>query len=240
MSSRQNFAVISRELADALFGDANAVDQNIRVGSQTYKVTGVFEGRNGYTSGKLVILPYKSARLVLNTNEIRRYALITTSDADKSADKISEYLGVKLTEFTCTAPSGGADKSTKNTARAVLGIILLAAGLDLLMFLLYPSKKKSAGARVVRSKHKMLYGFTKKTSVALIITVLGTLVGMVLGVCVGLIYLNVCGISAYYECLAYGLPMLLIISIVYALILAVAPSIKQGRAVKHDVLANTE
>lgn len=224
-NARRAEAVISRELADSVFGEADPVGQEIRLGGRIFTVKGVMTGSSGYSPGSLAVIPYTSARLLMNSNNITEYIFSVTSPG-RAYDDIFKYVSdiSRSTDFSLNLTEGGS--SYNMTVLGIFAAFLVISGLMLMMFALYPSSREK-----LPRGHTKTAAFLKKEFVCVLCAFFGSLAGALIGVGIGAAVCMISGVGVIIDWFlipAVLLPVLF--SAVFAALAGIYPALRETAA----------
>lgn len=232
VSLRRAAAVISREAAEALFADSDPVGQELKMNNQIYNISGVFEGIRGYNPGCLVVVPNKSARILLGASDVNTYVVTDASDEETAKAAVSGVIDKRMAEskkFTADPDAKPAYSmeyiGTKKNKTYMIGIImyiimLLLSGAGLLMFIMFPSKAAEDSVDSLR-KIRCIKSFAINAFICCAITVLGGLIGAAIGVSAGILYCFISGIPLALDIgLLWISLVVLLISVIFSMIIA--------------------
>lgn len=235
VETRNRVALISGDIAEPLYGSANPVGQDLKVNNQVFRVVGVFEGKGGYEPKELVVLPYRSARLVMNSTNSGTYTFLCGGSAEDAYRAAEEFVSRTLSgsEYALEAgKDGGADLASI----IIFIILLLISGLAMCMFLMFPSKRRRESPEVSRTKHRLLYAIVKKEAECVALAAAGAAAGLLLGWLGGMVCLIIGGIPLVFEPeMFFAALLLFIISIGFALLTGIIPSIREKKLIRHDM-----
>ncbi len=240
VSSRKYNAAVSADAAKELFGDADPVGQDIKLNNQVYNVTGVFEGKSKFAPGCLVVIPRKSARILLGASDVNTYVFTNVDNEDKAKAEISSFTDKRIDDRKKTSSSGGDfgysidyNGIEKNTAY-IIGIImyiimLLISGIGLLLFVLFPN----GGDLIVCGKaqnYSRAKLYIMCNLVCIIISMIGGVSGLVIGIPAGILYCAVVSIQPVFDMsLLWLILAVLGLSLLFGALIGTAPGIKWSK-----------
>ncbi len=179
-------ALISEDLAEGLFGEAEPVGQSVRINNRSYDVIGLFGGKNGCDLSGSVILPSGAARLVLNSSEPNEYVFITRGDTDAALKKIDGFVNSNMNKVSggsCETEILGKTSDGPSAAWIALYILMLIiCGITLVMFLLFPSRKAADFSEGFAAADKYIYILKRGICPSFLLALVGSLIGAALGI----------------------------------------------------------
>lgn len=209
VNSRTFTAVISEEAAKELFGDSDPLGQDIKLNNQVYSVSCVFTGKSKFNPGCLVIIPNKSARIILGAADVDTYVFTGVDDEKAAKSEVCGFVDKMITEkkktssksgeFGYSVEYNGVQKNSAYTIGIIMYIImLLISGLGLLMFLFFPSSGKDCVSGEPQSRRK-LRPFAICELVCVIISLIGCALGVAAGIPAGILYCLAASISPIFD-----------------------------------------
>ncbi|MFT4094365.1 MAG: ABC transporter permease [Niabella sp.] len=247
--SAQNVCIIGYDVATKFFGDAvdKSVGSTIRINNLPYLVIGLLEGRGstfGFSRDNMIIVGYRNLAKNFSGNTASYVLAVKVDNINKMNEAMGEaealFRGVRKIGIT-EESNFVLDKSDSMVERAmnsigfltisatVIGLITLigaAIGLMNIMLVSVAERTKEVGLiKAIGGKSKMI----KKQFLleAVIISVLGALFGILLGVMVGnsfALLLNT-GFVVPWTWVLYGI----VICSAVGLLAGLYPAIKAGR-----------
>ena len=214
MDYRQRVAVLGSDTAQTLFGSEDPVDQKILVNGESYKVVGVLTakgGSMGQNSDDTIIIPFSTAQRLLGTTHITQF--YAQADSEDTLDRTMLMIERNLSETFGDSDSYSVANqqdvmdtmsSVNDTMTMLLGgiasISLLVGGIGIMniMFVSVTERTKEIGIRKsIGAKRKdILLQFLIE---AIVLSALGGLIGVGLGLLATKIYTLVTGSVAAYS-----------------------------------------
>lgn len=237
VNSRRFTAVISEDAADELFGDSDPLGQDIKLNNQVYSVSGVFDGESRFNPGAIVIVPNKSARILLGSADVNTYVFTGVEDENSAKSAVDSFLNKMIEEKKKTSSNGGSfgysieyngiQKSTAYMIGIVMYIImLLLSGAGLLIFVMFPS----SGGFITEykpKKYNKLHRFILCELVCIIISVGGCALGILLGIPLGMLYCTVAAIQTVFDISLLWLVLTILgISLLFGILFGIVPGVK--------------
>ncbi len=225
-------AVVTEDMTEQLFGDSDPVGQTVKVNNRVYEVVGICRSVNGCELSESVILPYGGARLILNSNEVGSYTFICGGDKEEAQKLISTFVSKNMnkrvnSDYTVAL---GFDGGTSNNRLiyTLFIILLILSGLCLMMFALFPARRRRTGAD--RLNLKGFYAFGKKEFICASAAFAGSVIGALLGVLASCLYCRIIG----YTYLFSALPPLkiLVFAVVFSILIGIVPSLIERANIK--------
>jgi len=197
VEKRSKIVVLGPKIAEKLFGtEDQALDKNVKVEGQTFKVTGVLESKGGGGFGgpdldSFVYMPFRTA-YVFNTDK-KIFAIIVKAKTDISLDQAKEEIKTALlkrykeddfsvidqAELLGAISSIFAIMNTILVAIAAISLIVGGIGIMNIMFVTVTERIKEIGIRraLGARKNDILYQFLIES---VILSLLGGLLGVLL------------------------------------------------------------
>jgi len=90
LDSKRKVCVIGRQVKEALFGDAPALGEYLKIGDIPYRVVGIFRDDGGQREEEIIYLPVTTAQLVYGAAQKINQLFYTVGDASYEQSKQSE------------------------------------------------------------------------------------------------------------------------------------------------------
>ena len=95
VTARTHVAVIGSDIAKSLYGDSDPIGQDLKINNQIFSVVGIFDSESKSSLNETVIIPYKSARLILNSTDVGTYTFVCKDgfESDRAVNQAESYMG---------------------------------------------------------------------------------------------------------------------------------------------------
>lgn len=231
-STTSGAAVITEDMTEQLFGGSDPVGQTVKLNNRVYEVIGICRGINGCELSKGIILPYGSARLILNSNEVGSYTFICSGDKEQAQKLISSFVSMNMnkqvnSDYTVTL---GFDSGVSNNwlIYVIFILLLILSGVCLIMFTIFPVRRRRTGTE--RINPKGFYAFGKKEFICISVAFAGSVIGVLFGILASRLY---CGILGYMYLFTIALPLKVLASaVVFSILIGVIPSVFERANIK--------
>ena len=73
----------------------NPIGQDLKINNQIFSVVGIFDSESKSSLNETVIIPYKSARLILNSTDVGTYTFVCKDgfESDRAVNQAESYMG---------------------------------------------------------------------------------------------------------------------------------------------------
>lgn len=241
VTARTHVAVVGSDIAKSLYGDSDPIGQDLKVNNQIFSVVGIFDSESKSSLNETVVIPYKSARLILNSTDIGAYTFVCKDgfDSDKAVNQAENYMGKVFSDKSKYSIKSNYNSGMVSAVRfivlIVFLIILIISCFSLAMFAAYPSRTVKTDLDKINKKNGSAYVFLKLEFICLLISAAGTFVGLAAGVGAGCLYCLLTGNPLYFNTgFLFMTIFLLLLSLVFGLLSGLIPGILASRKFKRS------
>lgn len=251
---QQKFAILGATTKITLFGEEDAIGQSIKIGSNIFKVIGVFaaKGQSAFTNqDDLVVIPIATYQRTIDKTDKVRSIIVQVNDSSNIPSVQSELNTLLLTQHKI-ADTTSADFNIRNsqellnTASSITGtftlllaaiasISLLVGGIGIMntMIISVKDRTREIGLKKAIGAHESAI-LSQFLIESIVLTMLGGLFGILLGV--GLSYvINSSGILST-SISAISIILSLSVSIFIGIVFGIYPAWKASRLSPIDAL----
>lgn len=239
VTARTHVAVIGSDIAKSLYGDSDPIGQDLKINNQIFSVVGIFDSESKSSLNETVIIPYKSARLILNSTDVGTYTFVCKDgfESDRAVNQAESYMGKVFSDNSKYSIKSNYNSGMVSVIRLIVLIVflimLIISCFSLAMFAAYPSRTIKTDLDQTNKKNGSAYVFLKLEYICLLISIAGTLVGLAAGIGAGCLYCLLTGNPLYFNGgLLFMTVFLFLLSLVFGLLSGLVPGILASRKFK--------
>lgn len=247
IGSKNAVAVISRDIANQLYGESTPIGQEIKLNNQVYKVVGILSGIGKFNPSKQVIIPYTSARLIMNSTYVDTYTFVGVDTDGDESKVIKDFIAGKTKqERTITSNNGYSvqlnyesnDVSFVNKIGFVIYFIMLfISGLGLILLNMFAARRSKSRSELSRKKLRRTYCIFKSEFFCLFVVMIGSILGALFGLLAGIVYCNVVNVMPVFNLvLITKIFEILGISLLFSIIIGIVPGLISIKTIRRDMV----